>query len=501
MRTAWLVLVLTAHALVPPPRRVTRSPARRAQSAAADAAEKTWRSRRRLARAAFDARCAWDRAAAQAELEQEDEEDLDVVQSTVSTTAFGVVLVALVVRFGGRAALLQVLGLDVGADQEIAQRIDGFVVWARSINIAGFEDLGLWVGYAGAFTFAKVLCLDALTFLLAVSSGVLFGGVVKGALAATACATLGSTVAFGLARYGRPRLREKLLILVRRDPKTRALERAVVERGFATVLVLRLAPLLPIPIGGYNYLYGATAMDLVQFVPAMFLGSVKPYAFDAYLGVVGKQVVDDVAGGGAAAPGLSDPVIIGVFAAFLAIGALSSELAGQAWREIEEASAGDDDDGEYPDGDWLDVLEARESAPWRAWDGVAAQIAAREPAWSADLRARGRRARAALRAMARDELALARAEDAVVRAEEELPPREAGADEAARRRAFVGAFRVPPPAPDAGAIAAAPVPPGALAELDVQQALVESLLFSFVVGRAVFDEASLVVEDDDGAER
>ena len=161
----------------------------------------------------------------------------------------------LVVRFGGRAALLQVLGLDVGADQEIAQRIDEFVVWARSFSVAGFEDFGLLVGYAGAFTVAKVLCLDALTFLLAVSSGVLFGGVVKGALAATACATLGSTVAFGIARYGRPRLREKLLVLVRRDPKTRALERAVVERGFATVLVLRLAPLLPIPIGGYNYLY------------------------------------------------------------------------------------------------------------------------------------------------------------------------------------------------------------------------------------------------------
>ena len=114
MRAA--LIVLAAHALVPPPRRIARSPARRAQSAAADAAEKTWRSRRRLARAAFDARCAWDRAAAQAELEREDEEDLDVVQSTVSTTAFGVVLVALVVRFGGRAALLQVLGLDVGAD-------------------------------------------------------------------------------------------------------------------------------------------------------------------------------------------------------------------------------------------------------------------------------------------------------------------------------------------------------------------------------------------------
>ena len=229
-------------------------------------------------------------------------------------------------------------------------------------------------------------------------------------------------------------------------------------------------------------------MDLVQFVPAMFLGSVKPYAFDAYLGVVGKQVVDDVAGGGAAAPGLSDPVIIGVFAAFLAIGALSSELAGQAWREIEEASAGDDDDGEYPDGDWLDVLEARESAPWRAWDGVAAQIAAREPAWSADLRARGRRARGAAGDGARR--AGPRARGGRRRARRgELPPREAGADEAARRRAFVGAFRVPPPAPDADAIAAAPVPPGALAELDVQRRS-WSLLFSLVVGRAVFDGAS-----------
>ena len=104
---------------------------------------------------------------------------------------------------------------------------------------------------------------------------------VNGALAAAGCATFGSAVAFGVARYGRPRLRSKLLTLVRRDPKTRALERAVVDRGFATVLVLRLAPLLPIPIGGYNYLYGATDLALAQFVPAMFLGSLKPYAFDA----------------------------------------------------------------------------------------------------------------------------------------------------------------------------------------------------------------------------
>ena len=72
-------------------------------------------------------------------------------------------------------------------------------------------------------------------------------------------------------------------------------------------------------------------MSLAQFVPAMFLGSIKPYAFDSYLGVVGKSVVDEVASGGETASGLSDPVLIGIFAAFLAVGAISSELAGQVY--------------------------------------------------------------------------------------------------------------------------------------------------------------------------
>ena len=86
-----------------------------------------------------------------------------------------------------------------------------------------------------------------------------------------------------------------MLLLVRRDARLRALERSVAEKGFQTVLVLRLAPLLPVPIGAYNYIYGATSMRFAAFAPAMFLGSLKPYAFDSYLGVFGRQVVNDVA--------------------------------------------------------------------------------------------------------------------------------------------------------------------------------------------------------------
>ena len=87
-----------------------------------------------------------------------------------------------------------------------------------------------------------------------------------------------------------------------------------------------------------------------------------------------------LASGGEKASGLSDPVLIGIFAAFLAVGAISSELAGQAWRDIEEASASDEHPEAFDvEGDWLDVLEVRESAPWRAWDGFRTMVADAEP--------------------------------------------------------------------------------------------------------------------------
>ena len=179
---------------------------------------------------------------------------------------------------------------------------------------------------------------------------------------------------------------------------------------------------------------------------------------------------------------------------------MSSELAGQAWREIEAESAADGDrraESADPsidaDGDWIDVLELRDSAPWRAWAAARDAAAAAEPDWSVELRGDGRRARDALAAMARDELAFSRAADAVARGEEDLPPRKPAADELERKRAFLDRFAVPPPPPDEDSVAI--VPPGVSPSLDVKQALLESLLFSFVVGRAVFDPASLAADE------
>lgn len=47
---------------------------------------------------------------------------------------------------------------------------------------------------------AKTFCVDFLSIVLAFASGIIFGGVVQGALVSTACATIASGLGFQLAR-------------------------------------------------------------------------------------------------------------------------------------------------------------------------------------------------------------------------------------------------------------------------------------------------------------
>ena len=63
-------------------------------------------------------------------------------------------------------------------------------------------------------------------------------------------ATLGSSCAFALSREFAS---ERVARVTARVATLRAVNRAVASEAFKTVLVLRLAPILPIPIGAYNY--------------------------------------------------------------------------------------------------------------------------------------------------------------------------------------------------------------------------------------------------------
>jgi uncharacterized membrane protein YdjX (TVP38/TMEM64 family) len=98
-------------------------------------------------------------------------------------------------------------------------------------------------------------------------------GTVGGGTAATMGCTLGSCGAFLLARgVGRPLVER----LAARAPRFDAVRRAVAARGFRLVLLLRLAPVLPLPL--LSHTLGLTPVRLRDFVAASLLG-VSPSAF------------------------------------------------------------------------------------------------------------------------------------------------------------------------------------------------------------------------------
>ena len=145
--------------------------------------------------------------------------------------------------------------------------------------------------------FIVVLTLEKLTLVgelipigivLPAISPVLFGGVLEGTLITAGCAALASTVNFGVAKT---LLREPALKLELFDQPPigeskwfLALSRNIEKDGFKAALLLRLAPVLPIPIDAHWYVCGLTPMRYWEFTPAYFLGALKATFLDAYLG-------------------------------------------------------------------------------------------------------------------------------------------------------------------------------------------------------------------------
>ncbi|KAJ8604586.1 hypothetical protein CTAYLR_007634 [Chrysophaeum taylorii] len=437
-----LLLPATAFVTVTTTTRTRRRPPPRVLAAVEPRTQKIWEGRRNATRSLFALKLS---LAAPADDEDEFEEDDPV--DTIATATFGIVILAIVLRVGGRAALLGLVGLDPSTSEGIASGVQGVLETMSSTTLVA--------SYAFLWVVAKTLCLDPLGLALAIASGVLFGGVVRGTLAACVCASLGSSVAFYLARLSD--YRPRILTIARRNKRARALVRGVSDRGFATVLVLRLAPVLPIPIGAYSYLYGAAQVPFWKFFPATFLGSIKPYAFDAYLGCVGNDIIQ-------AKEDVSDFAILVVCAAVVAVGAVASQLATQIWNEIEAAAAAQADDDLLEDddgGDWIDVLQLRDTWFWRAGASVSRAAKQVEPEPSRRLRKRARRARYALASMAQQELHLAHLELA-------------RQDDPLRNITYI-----------------TDLPPGADASFSLSGWLLEASLYSWVVVGALFNNQTL----------
>jgi len=254
----------------------------------------------------------------------EEEQDGEDAKFAIGVTAAVVAVGAVVLRVGGRAALVSGLGLDfMSSDPELMNQLNSFLDACNGLGPV-FEPLV----FVAAWTLVKVLCFDAGGVVLALASGILFGGVINGALMSSLGATIGSSVAFGLAKIDSP-VRKKALELLDENPSLRGLEKVVAEEGAKAILTLRLAPVLPIPIGMYNYVYGVTNVPFIDFAIGIFIGSLKPYLLDSYLGYFGKSVVD-----GSAATEGNDFVLLGALGVAVLIGVFASQLANKTFESI-----------------------------------------------------------------------------------------------------------------------------------------------------------------------
>lgn len=249
----------------------------------------------------------------------------------VTLTAFAVTAGAIILRVGGRAALVSAVGLDFANDNpELQGQINEVIAYSETMDPIIKSSLFFF-----GWTLVKTLCFDAAGIVLAFSSGILFGGVINGAIMSAIGATIGSSVAFLLAKADTP-IREKALEIVEENPSLRGLEKVVQEEGLKAVLTLRLAPVLPIPLGMYNYVYGISNIKYFDFAGGIFLGSLKPYFLDSYLGYFGKSIVDGSAAAQQAEGGssLQDYALIGVLGLSVLIGVFASQLASETWDAI-----------------------------------------------------------------------------------------------------------------------------------------------------------------------
>lgn len=248
---------------------------------------------------------------------------------------------AIALRIGGRAALVSAVGLDfLTENQEMQGQVNQILEFSETMD--PFLKAGI---FCFGWTLVKVLCFDAGGIVLALTSGILFGGVLQGAVASAFAATVGSSVAFALAKLDTP-VRKKALEVVDDNSSLRGIEKVVAEDGFKAILTLRLAPVLPIPLGMYNYVYGVTNVPYFDFAGGIFLGSLKPYLLDSYLGYFGKSVVDGTAANDG---GIQDILLLVALGFSVLIGVFASQLAGETWDAIlaeEESEKNADGEGE-----------------------------------------------------------------------------------------------------------------------------------------------------------
>jgi uncharacterized membrane protein YdjX (TVP38/TMEM64 family) len=99
-------------------------------------------------------------------------------------------------------------------------------------------------------------------------------------------ATLGATAAFLVGRY---LARDWVARKIEKNPKFRAIDKAVAEEGWKIVLLTRLSPIFPFNL--LNYAFGLTRIRLREYVLASWIGTMPGTILYVYIGSLARAGV------------------------------------------------------------------------------------------------------------------------------------------------------------------------------------------------------------------
>lgn len=227
-----------------------------------------------------------------------------LASSVVNVAVAGVVLrlflprLAALEAVGGFDELAEFFGLPPRAE------LSGYLEQLQALPV-----LGVFAVYFGLFVAEKMTMTDEflpIGFVLPVISPAVFGGVFGGTVATSLASTMAASVNFFLARYvlkdkildfkwgeSEPVGKQKWFAALSRRFDSSQFPESTVPEGFKSALLLRLCPILPIPISGNWYVCGLTPLKFREFFAAHFIGSSKTAFIDAYLGSILLSAVLD----------------------------------------------------------------------------------------------------------------------------------------------------------------------------------------------------------------
>jgi len=160
-------------------------------------------------------------------------------------------------------------------DETAVTWLRDFQAWVAALGPIGYVVYALGYGVIGVFFPASILTLGA---------GAIFG-VVGGSVVVAIGATIAATLSFLLARTV---LRKRVEAMAAKNPKFRAVDRAIAREGAKIVVLVRLSAVFPFLF--VNYAFGLTSIRLVPYIVATFLGILPLTIAFVYLGAAGAAV-------------------------------------------------------------------------------------------------------------------------------------------------------------------------------------------------------------------